>query len=218
MKTLPPTLIIKLLVFLLTLLLAWLLVPSRTKLGSPADAATEQKIVIIPSAGIPLSFLHHIETRLEEMHRVNVLVTTSMGIDPDWVISDSKQVNSNYVAHRGREIFQTLGRNSAYCIVLINEDMNHPGSGLRFIFSAEYPDGISVVSLARINPRNFGVSVNLLSIPGMFQKTAERALKLINKELGKGYYRHPISNSRASVMYGPIMSLSDLDGMGLWYE
>jgi hypothetical protein len=203
---------------LLTLLLAWLLIPAKTRLGEPPQPLGRQKIVILPSEGIPLSFLHYLEKRLEEMHQIDVLVSTTMGLDPQGIIQDSKQINSDYVAHRGLEIFRTRGRPDAYCIVLINEDMNYPGSGLRFIFSAEYPNRVSVVSLASINPRNLGVSVNLINMPAMFEKIAERALTLINKELGKGDYGYAISSSRTSVMYGPIMSFSDLDSIGIWYE
>ena len=218
MKKLPPAHIIKLVVVLLTLLLAWLLIPAKTKLGEPPQTLGKQRVIIIPSEGIPLHFLQHLEARLEELHQVNVLVSTTMGMDPHWMIQDAKQINSDLVAHRGLEIFRTLGRTDAYCIILINQDMNSPGSGLRFIFSAQYPERVSVISLARINPRNYGVSVNLISMPGMFEKTTERALKLVNKELGKGYYGYPISNNRNSVMYGPIMSLSDLDSIGIWYK
>lgn len=203
--------------FIIALILAYVFLPRSADLGNLRHDIGGQKIVIIPSGEIPMPFLKHLEKNLEAMHGTDVLISTSMGLDQNWVIEETGQYHAGYLSKFGDQVFKTLRREDAYCIVLTNEDINHPNSGLRFLFSIQYPSN-SVVSLARMNPLNMGLTLNILNVPYAFNQTSERALKIINKELGKGLYGYPISNDRKSVMYGPIMSVQDLDGIGMWYE
>jgi predicted Zn-dependent protease len=207
----------RILIIALTLYLAWLYLPGKSDLGNVSHTTQNQKIAIIPTGNIPLRFLQNLESRLEEQHGVDVLVTTEMGLSEGWIFPEQNQYNANYLAAYGKQILDSLRREGMYGIVLTNEDMNFPDSGLRFVFSANY-EGVSVVSLARINPANIGVTVSLISLPVVFDMTTTRALKLINKSLGRALYGYEVSNNRSSVMYGPIMSLSDLDSVGDWYE
>jgi predicted Zn-dependent protease len=208
---------IKIWLFVVAIALAYLFLPRGTDLGNSGHDIGGQKIVIIPSGEIPIPFLKHLEENLEKMHGTDVLITTNMGLDENWIIQETDQYNAGYLSKRGEEIFKALGRQDAYCIILTNKDINYPDTGLRFLLSVQYPSN-SVVSLARMNPLNMGLTLNILSVPYAFNQTSVRALKMINKELGKGFYGYPISNSRGSVMYGPIMSVQDLDSIGIWYE
>jgi len=167
-------------------------------------------------AGIPTKFLQSLRNTLEEQHKTNVLVTTDMGKDKELLIEGSDQYNSNFLAVIGKNIGKNIRRDGAFLIVLTNEDINYPDSGLRYVYSAHY-EGLSVVSLARINPFNFGIDLNLISIPEKFFKMKERALKLINKSIGFGVYGYEASSNIKSVMYGPIMGPADLDKVGAWY-
>ncbi len=190
--------------------------PQTAHIGNQAHVVSNQKIVIIPMAGIPQVFLQSLEKTLEADHQTNVLVTTGMGKGPELLIEGSDQYNSNALADVGQQIGQNIGREGAFLIVLTNEDINYPDSGLRYLYSAHYK-GLSVVSLARINPLNFGVDLNLIAIPGKFIKMKKRALKLINKSIGYGVYGYDASSNTKSVMYGPIMGPADLDKVGEWY-
>lgn len=203
--------------FIIALILAYVFLPRSADLGNPEHDIGGQKIVIIPSGEIPMPFLNHLEKNLEAMHGTDVLISTSMGLDKNWILEGTGQYHAGYLSKFGDQVFKTLRRDGAYCIVLTNEDINHPNSGLRFLFSIQYPSN-SVVSLARMNPWNMGLTLNILNVPYAFNQTSERALKIINKELGKGLYGYPISNDRESVMYGPIMSVKDLDSVGIWYK
>ncbi len=208
--------IINILIAIITILVVWVYFPKKAHIGNQNHVVSNQKIIIIPMAGIPTKFLHSLEKTLEEQHKTNVLVTTDMGKGNEMLIEGSDQYNSNVLAGIGNEIGKNIGRDDAFLIVLTNEDINYPDSGLRYIYSAHY-EGISVVSLARINPRNFGVNLDLISIPGKFLKMKERALKLINKSIGYGVYGYEASSNIKSVMYGPIMGPDDLDKVGSSY-
>ena len=190
--------------------------PEPVHIGNQARAPSGEKIVIIPMAGIPGAFLEALELKLDEQHHTDVLVTTEMGKGDEMLLPDRQQFNANYLAQLGLEIGQRIGRENAYIIVLTNEDINNPDSGLRYVYSSHYGD-VSVVSLARINDRNFGVVPGLISVPAMFSKMQERALKLINKAIGYGVYGYEASSDINSVMYGPIMGPDDLDRVGSVY-
>jgi len=190
--------------------------PQKAHIGNQNHVVSNQKIVIIPMAGIPTPFLQSIEKTLEEQHRTNVLVTTGMGKGRELLIEGGDQYNSNALAGVGKNIGKNIGREGAFLIVLTNEDINYPDSGLRYLYSAHY-QGLSVVSLARINPLNYGIDLDLISIPEKFIKMKKRALKLINKSIGYGVYGYGASSDMKSVMYGPIMGPADLDKVGEWY-
>ncbi|MEZ5528433.1 MAG: hypothetical protein R3E57_00585 [Porticoccaceae bacterium] len=204
-------------VLLVTFVLIKVLFPESAPIGNQAHTISNQKIVIIPMSGIPTSFLLALRKTLESQHDTGVLVATALGKGDEMLIPGSDQYNTDYLALVGKEIGQSLDRPNAFFIVLTNEDINSPDSGLRFVFSAHY-DGVSVVSLARINELNFGLVPKLIEIPGTFLKMQERALKLINKAIGYGVYHLDASSDINDVMYGPIMGIHDLDRVGTWYQ
>jgi hypothetical protein len=202
---------------LITLVIIRAVIPKKTVLENPRGLNEKPKLVIIPTEGIPSIFLQDLKATLQEQHKFRILVSTEMGVPSSGRMKDSNQYNAHALASLGSEVLKSLGREGAYGLILTNEDINFPDSDLRFVFSGHY-QGLSVVSLARVNPQNFGVTVDLISLPFVYQKTMERSLKLINKGLGRGYYGYKVSSNRQSVMFGPIMGLDDLDLIGTWYE
>jgi len=209
--------IISSVVGLVTYALVKILFPASAPIGNQTHTISNQKIVIMPVSGVPTTFLTALKKTLESQHNTGVLVTTAIGKGDEMLIPGKDQYNAGYLASLGMQIGKSLGRPDAFFIVLTNEDINYPDSGLRFVYSAHY-DGISVVSLARINELNFGVVPKLIEISSTFLKMQERALKLINKAIGYGVYDLDASSNINDVMYGPIMDIHDLDKAGSWYQ
>jgi predicted Zn-dependent protease len=209
---------VSLLIVVVTLLVAWVFWPRGTKLGNESYNTSNQRVVIIPSGSIPLGFLRNLERALEEQHGFNVLISPEMGLDAKWRIPETQQYNASLLAQQGLTLLRNMDRANAFCIILTNEDINDPDSGLRFLFSAHF-EGVSVVSLARLNPESFGpVKKDVLSLPFLFNTLTDRTLKVINKAVGLGLYGYTQSSDTNSVMYGPIMGVSDLDRIGRWYQ
>lgn len=201
---------------LLTLLAIKTCLPERAILA-PADLASqERKLIVIPTDGIPTLFLTSMRSRLKEQHGFEVLIAVQMALDSGWVINPDGQLDADQTAVQGLELCRRMSTNNEYCVVLTNRDINTKNSGLRYLF-AQHHKGISVVSLARLSDANYGVQLNLLSVPIIFEKTLDRATKMINKGVGLGYYSYALSTDKRSVMYAPIMSLADLDSVGTWY-
>ena len=65
----------------------------------------------------------------------------------------------------------------------------------------------AVVSSARMDPANWGERGDALRL-------RTRLRKMLSKNLGIMVYDLPQSRDRRSVLYGPILSLADLDSIG----
>lgn len=208
---------VKIFLLILTILVIRACLPVKSHLGNTEHTISEQKIVIVPMTGIPMLFLQKLEETLEQQHQTDVLVTTAMGKGVEMLLKNSDQYDATYLANLGLDIGGRIKRKNAFIIVLTNEDINYSKSGLRYVFSSHY-EGVSVISLARVNPMNFGARVSLIAVPFAQQKILDRAIKLINKAIGYGLYKYEASSNVSNVMYGPIMSLDDLDQVGSWYQ
>jgi len=208
--------VVNIAILILTLIAIRACLPQKVNLGNTNHHSAGQKIVIIPTEGIPTLFLHEVERRLEEAHKTDVLITTAMGVG-DEMLMPNNQYNANLLATTGDNIAARIGRKKSFIIVLTNEDINYPNSGLRFVFSAHYDGEISVISLARTDKMTRGVLPSIVQVPILFNKMQDRALKLINKAIGFGVYNYKTSSNFDSVMYGPIMGIDDLDNIGDWY-
>jgi predicted Zn-dependent protease len=209
--------LIQLAIAVLTFVIIRATIPKKTVLENPPDFGKNPTLVIIPTEGIPLLFLQDLKTTLQNQHKFRILISSEMGVPATARMENSKQYNSHVLASMGAAVLKALDRGDAYGMVLTNKDVNFPESELRFVFSSHY-EGLSVVSLARLDPQNFGETVDLIKLPFVYQKTSDRSLKVINKALGRGYYGYEVSSDRNSVMFGPIISVDDLDSVGMWYE
>ena len=203
-------------IVVVTVLVIRACLPQPSYIGNQAYSTAGQNIVIIPMVGIPPAFLAALEAKLEEQHDTDILITTAMGKGDEMLLPNQNQYDASYLAGVGLEIGKRINRDNAFLIVLTNEDINYPDSGLRYVYSSHFGE-ISVVSLARINNLNFGVVPGIIAVPAMFSKMQERALKLINKAIGYGVYGYEASSNMDSVMYSPIMGPEDLDRVGTWY-
>lgn len=77
----------------------------------------------------------------------------------------------------------------------------------QWAFAFRQDNRLAVVSIARMDPANWGEAANA-------DQLRTRLRKMVSKNLGLMYYGLPESSSRSSVLYGPILGLDDLDGIG----
>jgi predicted Zn-dependent protease len=208
----------KVLLLIITIVVVRACLPETTKIHvDEASSVVNRKLILIPTDGIPSIFLANMRKQLEQQHKFGVLVTVQMGLPADAKMPGSEQFDVDKIALAGFDVCKNMSVNNEYCVVLTNRDINNKDSGLRFVFAQHY-QGISVVSVARLSEMNFGGKLNLATVPIIFENISNRALKLVNKAIGLGYYKYPLSSDRSSVMFAPIMSLSDLDSVGGWYS
>ena len=192
----------------LFIFLAGCATPERVELGNKEYSQAPIDIYLVPMEGIPPAYAMSIAKEIESRHKLRTIAITVMGKDSSMFNSVQRQYIANVIAKRADEIVSTLKSQNQqpFILVLTPYDINAQEFNLRFLFAAHYK-GISVVSTARVDPVNYGLSRN-------DRLRDERLMKLINKAIGQQILHYPISSDRNSVMYGPIMGLDDLDSIG----
>ena len=183
----------------------------RVELGNQAYPNTPVSIYLLPMEGISPLYATSLAKDIEFRHNLRTKATTTLGKQPSMFNPERRQYIANEIAKEAIQVIKNLqGSNEQpFILVLTPYDINAQEFDLRFLFAAHFK-GVSVVSTARIDPVNYG-------LPKNDKLRDERLIKLINKAIGQQVYRYPISSERKSVMYGPIMSVDDLDVIGVWY-
>ena len=207
---------IRVLILIATVLMIRACLPERATLGRQPSVGTNRQLIIVPTDGFPSLFLNRLRTRLTEQHKFEVLITVPIALPPDTEIGSTGQHDLRKIAEAGFSVCQNQSVGSEYCVVLTNLDINRPDSGLRYLFAQHYK-GLSVVSVARLSEANFGAKLNFFSTPIIAERIADRTIKFVNKGLGLDRYGYALSTNKMSVMYAPVMNLSDLDSVGDWY-
>ena len=166
-------------------------------------------VYVIPLDAVPDAFSKMIAEEITKQHALRAEVVTRMSLsksmyDPNW-----DQYMSNRIADEAFKLtnkFQDK-HNKTFLLVITDLDINAEGSHVRYNYATHF-NHLSVVSTARIDPKNIGEPENE-------QLKKARLFKLINKAIGQQVYGYAASSDIRSVMYGPITSLQDLDKMGL---
>jgi predicted Zn-dependent protease len=183
----------------------------RVELGNQGYAADPIRIYLMPMEGIAPAYATFIAREIESRHKLKTKATTELGRQSSMFDTQRRQQITNEIAKHAHDVIQRIKQphEHPFVIVLTQQDVNARESDLRFLFASHFK-GISVLSTARIDPVNYG-------LPRDDKRRDERLMKLINKAIGQQVHGYPISSDRKSVMYGPIMSVDDLDAIGAWY-
>jgi len=165
-------------------------------------------VYVIPLDGVPDEFSKMIAEEIRKQHALHTKTVTRISLsksmyDPNW-----NQYMSNRIADEAFKLtnkFQDK-HDKTFLLVITNLDINAEGSHARYNYATHF-NHLSVVSTARIDPKNIGEQENE-------QLKKARLFKLINKAIGQQVYGYAASSDIRSVMYSPITSLQDLDKMG----
>lgn len=165
-------------------------------------------VIVIPLDGVPDALSKMIAEEISKQHPLRAKAVTRMSLsksmfDPNW-----NQYMSNRIADEAFKLtnkFQDK-HDKTFSLVITDLDINAEGSHARYNYATHF-NHLSVVSTARIDPKNIGEQENE-------QLKKARLFKLINKAIGQQVYGYATSSDIRSVMYGPITSLQDLDKMG----
>ena len=159
----------------------------------------------------PLGLAIKLAQELKQELGLNINVSVQMGTTPEMYVPERRQYNANEIFKESRPVLERIKyqKKTPFAVIITSKDINSPPYNLRFCFSA-HTTGISVVSTARMDNRNFG-------LPADSELLYTRLKKMVKKAIGSGYYGHKRVLDRNSVMYSPIMSVQDLDEIGMDY-
>lgn len=185
----------------------------EVELGNQRHNSKESRVILIPMEDFDTGALERVARQIEEKHQFSVAAFTAMGASLQAYDIDKRQYVANEIARLATR--ELLNHGIRICektvIVLTNNDINDSAFRLRYVFSSHYDQAcLSVISTARINPVNYGQRKDEKLV-------YQRLMKLVNKSIGLHHYKYPVSSSRGSVMFGPILGPNDLDSVGVWY-
>ena len=182
--------------------------PPPEPLGSPID------IYLLPVDDFPFKFADHLARRLSAELNLKVRASLPMGIGDLEELPNSAQLATQDIIARAHEVALRLpNRNEKFLVIaLTTRDINDRSQSLRFLFAAnDKMRHTSVISIARM----------FASTPTVRSTQAQvglRVYKMVKRAIGEQYFGLPRSASIADVMYAPIMSLEDIDAMGVDYR
>ena len=143
---------------------------------------------------------------------LHIVVSVQMGTSPEMLNIERGQYDADKIISEATTVLQRVNHQpkAPYTVVLLHQDLNRPPFNLRYTFAVHSTEGISVVSTARMDPRNYG-------LPADQELLYSRLKKMVMKGIGYNIFSHKRSLDRSSVMYSPIMSVRDLDEIGDGY-
>ncbi len=181
---------------------------SRPATTSPRPLQGVGRVYFVPLGEFPLASVEHLVTHYRDKYGLAIETLGVVQLEPGVVNTDRRQlIAEELIALMKRKYPELAADPGAILIGITPSDMYIQAVAWRFAFAARREGRFAVVSSARMDPVNFRK-------PPDTDLLHTRLRKIVSKNVGIMHYRLPQSSDRDSVMYGPILSLDDLDSIG----
>lgn len=173
--------------------------------GVPSD------VYLLPVGNFPREFAQSLAALLSKELGLRVRATLPMGTGGLAELPRDDQLDAADLIDKAHAVGTRLRSEPGKfaVIALTTRDINEAPQSLRFIFSKnDIERRTSVISIAHM----------LGSTPKVEGTPSQRRLrlyKMVKRCIGEQYYGLPRSARISDVMYAPIMSLEDIDAMGV---
>ncbi len=181
--------------------------PSLETLGPPID------VYLLPVDDFPFDFTDQLARRLSGELNLKVRASLPMGIGDLGELPNSAQLATEDVIARAHEAGSRLpNTNRKFLVIaLTTRDINDRSQSLRFLFASnDKMTHTSVISVARM-------FASTPAVDGTQAQVGLRIYKMVKRAIGEQYFGLPRTANIADIMYAPIMSLEDIDAMGIDY-
>lgn len=157
---------------------------------------------------IPENTLQQLTAHYKDRFGVTIETLPAIPLDDTLVNRRRNQISAETLIGVMREKSPNVVNDpQAIVIGLTSQDIFIQRYDWDFAFSLRQDDRVAVVSMARMDPVNFGEPANEVLLN-------TRLRKMVTKHIGIFYFgKSPSSNPR-SVLYKDIMGLEELDAMG----
>ncbi|MGH8493314.1 MAG: hypothetical protein ACRERR_09455 [Moraxellaceae bacterium] len=184
--------------------------PARAQEASPDTVA----VYLVPMEDFPEAVAAKLARQLSDDMKLWVKATVRMGKLDVLKLPGTNQFIAEDILAKAQPIIRSLPEASrqTYYVLLTTRDINSSSGNFRFQFSMHVREArSSVVSIFRMlefhNGRYFAT-----------QRSYERLLKMTKRGIGEIYLGWERSSNRGDIMYSPIMSVQDLDSIGLQHD
>jgi predicted Zn-dependent protease len=178
-------------------------------LPSPELKPRGGPVYLVPLGAPDPPFLDSVAAHLEQRYRLRVVKLAGLPLDESVVDNRRRQlVAEPLIALMRREYPREAEDRSAVLVGITAHDLYIASyTKWRWAFSYRMDERFAVVSTARMDDAAWGGATDA-------QRLEARLRKMVTKNLGVLYFGLVQSSDRRSVMFGPILGLSDLDSIG----
>lgn len=170
-------------------------------------------VYLLPLDDFPFDYASQLARTLSEDLKINVRASLPMGTSDLSPFSDGTQYPAEDIIEKAYKVRVRLSDRAEHSalIVLTMRDINDKSRQLRFLFAQhDKSKQTSVISTARMR---YGTPTQ----PATADMVFLRVYKMTKRTIGDQYMELPRSGNINDVMYSPIMSLDDLDALGIQY-
>jgi predicted Zn-dependent protease len=175
--------------------------------------ARQTDIYLVPFLGFEESSSHKLAKALEKDTGLRVTSTGSVTLPVEVLNRERNQYNADYLNQVVGESIAKLrdGSWKQLFIGIMKQDMYSENLGWNFALSMHYDNQISIVASERLVPNKIWDRSDAEKLFG------ERIYKLLKRTIGLQYYGYPRTSDQKSILFSPMMSVDDLDGMESQY-
>lgn len=133
----------------------------KVPLGNAGFSTEDAKVILIPMEGFSVREVDALANYIETKHGVRVRIYTTMGKSRQMYDGERHQFVAEEIAATAWQVLRENGDANLdkAIIVLTKDDINTKDFRLRYVFSAHFRKArLSVISIARINPVNYGLA------------------------------------------------------------
>ncbi len=182
--------------------------PPSESLGPPTD------VHLLPVDDFSFKFADQLARRLSTDVNLRVRASLPMGAGDLKDLPNGSQLACEDIIARAHEIGLRLPNKSRRFVIiaLTTRGINDRSQSLRFLLAKnDMTIQTSVISIARM-------FASTPSAEGTQAQVGLRIYKMTKRTIGEQYFEFRRTADIADIMYAPIMSLEDIDAMGVDYK
>jgi predicted Zn-dependent protease len=171
------------------------------------SSSNRRKIYLLPLGGFPDQTIDQLAVHYKNKFNVTIEKLPSMPLDSTMIDQRRNQVVAESLIAMIRQQHPNLESDpNAIVIGLTRADMYIHKYDWKFAFNFRQDNRFAVISVARMDPINFGE-------PADESLLNTRLRKMVTKNIGILYFRKSLNNNPRSVLYSSVEGLEELDAM-----
>lgn len=174
----------------------------------PACARPKPQIYFISLGDVPPQSIEYLTEHYKDRFGVTIKTLPALDLHEGLVSPNRNQIAAEALIALMREKYPSVVNDlNTVVIGLTPADIYIRSYDWDFAFNLRMENRLAVVSMARMDPVNFGLPANEVLLN-------TRLRKMVTKNLGVLYFRKSLSKNPQSVLYNNVLGVEELDAMG----
>lgn len=174
----------------------------------PACARRKPQIYFLSLGDVSPQVIKHLTEHYKTRFGVSIKTLPAIQLDQTLVSTDRKQIAAEVLIVLMREKYPSVVNDPNTIVIGVTPaDIYIRKYDWDFAFNLRQENRLAVVSMARMDPVNFGQPANEVLLN-------TRLRKMVTKNIGVLYFRKSLNSNPRSVLYKSVGGLEELDAMG----